>query len=63
MNSRSSRSAVDLRGLQAEISIKQRHYLLDKLERSKVFPGCFSPYHDRFALSCNLQESGRGVDK
>ena len=54
---------MDLRGSQAEINIKKRHYLLDKLERSKVFPGCLSPYHDRFALSCNLQESGRGVDK
>jgi hypothetical protein len=54
---------MDLRGSQAEINIKQRHYLLDKLRRSKVFSICFSPYHDRFALSCNLQQSGRGVDK
>jgi hypothetical protein len=64
MNSRSAtRSAVNLRGSQAEINIKQRHYLLDKLGRSKAFPVCFSLYHDRFALSYNLQQSGRGVDK
>jgi hypothetical protein len=54
---------VNLRGSQAEINIKQRHYLLDKLGRSKAFPVCFSLYHDRFALSYNLQQSGRGVDK
>jgi hypothetical protein len=54
---------MDLRGSQAEVNIKERHHLLDKLGRSKAFPVCFSPDHDRFALSCNLQQSGRGVDK